>query len=110
MSGKLHGNRGETVVEVLAAVLICALSVALLFGSVMASVHIIETAEKTDERFYEGLSRAEEQTAPPLDSGSVELVLKSAPPPDPQPARTVDVDIFGESGLFSYAGKAGAGP
>lgn len=109
MSGKLHGNKGETVVEVLVSVLICALSVALLFGGIMASARINEGAEEDDVKFYEGFSAAEGQSTP-LDTGAVEIILKSAPPPEPQPSQRVDVDIYGGSELFSYAEKAGVGP
>ena len=48
MSEKLRNSRGETLVEVLASVLICALSVMLLFGAVMASGRIDLQAQAAD--------------------------------------------------------------
>lgn len=61
MREKLQSTRGETLVEALVSILICALSVALLFGAVMASIHMNQTAQKADIRYYQDLSRAERQ-------------------------------------------------
>lgn len=62
MKQKLQSAQGETLVEVLASILICALSVALLFGAVMASSRIDQTAQVTDERYYKALTKAERQS------------------------------------------------
>ena len=48
MSSKLKDQRGETLTEVLAAVLVSAISVALLFGGVMASASVENQARKWD--------------------------------------------------------------
>ena len=47
MREKLQSTRGETLVEALAAILICALSVALLFSAVMASARMDRLAQGT---------------------------------------------------------------
>lgn len=62
MRQKLQSSQGETLVEVLASILICALSVALLFGAVMASTHIDRTAQITDRQYYQALTKAERQS------------------------------------------------
>ena len=42
---KLHNSQGETLVEVLSSILIASLSVALLFGCVMASAGMDREAQ-----------------------------------------------------------------
>lgn len=61
MREKLRDSRGETLVEVLASVLICALSVTLLFGAVMASSNIDLKAQEADGEYYDALTKAERQ-------------------------------------------------
>ena len=62
---KLRNNRGETLVEVLAAVLIAALSVTLLFGSVAATFTMDKDAQELDEAHYNAFSEAEAYTTEP---------------------------------------------
>ena len=56
---KLHCRRGETLVEVLAAVLICTLAVLLLTSFVVAAMRADKAAETGDEEFYAALNAAE---------------------------------------------------
>lgn len=62
MGRKLRNSRGETLVEVLASILICFLSVLLLFGAVGASGSMGLAAQAADARYYDDLSRAERQS------------------------------------------------
>ncbi len=62
MKRKWKDSRGETLVEVLASILIGTLSAALLFGTVLASVNIGRTAKAADEAFGTSLKAAERQT------------------------------------------------
>ncbi|WP_325199069.1 type IV pilus modification PilV family protein [Oscillibacter sp.] len=62
MREKLRSTQGETLVEVLASVLVCALSVMLLLGAVSASASIDLQAQAADSEYYEALSRAERQS------------------------------------------------
>ena len=59
MKNKLKSQKGETLVELLAAILISALSVALLMSGVAASIQMIRKSDETDDRFYQALSAAE---------------------------------------------------
>lgn len=61
MKRKWKDARGETLVEVLAAILIGTLSVALLFSAVMASSRMDKTAQTADEGFHAALKAAEGQ-------------------------------------------------
>lgn len=118
MRQKLKKNGGETLIEVLASILIAALSVALLFSAVMASARMDRSAEQTDDTFHASLRAAEEQdkedavTVPDDAKVTVEnkdsLVLETAEP---------SVVFYGGNGAISYAlqpaadkGEGGEGP
>ena len=93
MEKKLRGSGGETLVEVLASILIGALSVALLFGSIMASANITRQAQNSDEDYYKNLSAAEARTAPG-ENGTLTVNDSS-----------LDITIYGGGGTWSYARK-----
>ncbi len=90
MRRKWKDARGETLIEVLAAILIGALSVTLLFGAVMASGNLDQDAKAADEALNKALELAEKQDTPVADaaivptaevtvandSGSVPLLVK----------------------------------
>lgn len=71
MKRKLKSAQGETLVEVLAAILIGALSVALLFTAVMASVRMDEAARAVDEAYSAVLSKAEKQETAIADTEGI---------------------------------------
>lgn len=99
---KLHNSRGETLVEVLASILIASLSVALLFGCVMASTNMDRDAKKLDKEHYEALTVAEAQSGTGT-SGTVELQnIKNSG------KGNLSIEIFGDAGLYSYKKAAGA--
>lgn len=62
MRRKLRNSRGETLVELLASILICFLSVLLLFGAIGAAGNMDLTARASDARYYDDLSKAERQS------------------------------------------------
>lgn len=98
---KLRDSRGETLVEVLASILIASLSVALLFGCVMASSNMDRGAKKLDKEHYEALTAAEAQSGTGI-SGTVKLQnIKNSG------KGSLSVEIFGDAGLYSYKKAAG---
>ena len=115
MRKKLRDARGETLVEVLASVLIGALSVALLFTAVMASVNMDRNAQKTDEAFYGNFNKAEGQApaaevTPNVPDENGKIIVPSGTKvtvdntdstviATPTP---VDVDFYGGEGALSY--------
>lgn len=122
MREKLQSSRGETLVEVLASILICALSIALLFGAVMASTRMDQTAQEADARYYQDLSKAERQrkdpppgsesdvfTPPAGTAPAVKVENKSLPSPGelpPPPVTLGESDgllFYGTERLLSYA-------
>ena len=96
MRKKLRDNRGETLVEVLASILIAALSV---FSSIRASANIDRSARASDETYYEALSQAEGRTG---DSEPLEITVKNGG------VQTVlSVVRYGGKGAYSYAKEVG---
>ncbi len=103
MDRKLHDSRGETLVEVLASILISALSVALLFGGIMASVRMDKTAAEADEVHYAMLSAAETQEETPAARTGLEIEGGAAGTGGASPKKTFSVDLYGGGGMYSYA-------
>lgn len=115
MREKLRNSRGETLVEMLASVLVCSLSILLLFGAVAASTNIDLRAQEADGEYYAALTKAERQSKTPAggdaeadtysnlpgettvsvvsDSGSVEI----------KPNGTSQLHFYGTERLLSYA-------
>lgn len=97
MKRKLNDVRGETLVEVLCAILIGSLSVALLFSMVMASGNMDRSAKAADKIFNESLSKAEAQADPEADSGVTVTNTASGN------HTKLTVTFYGGEGALSYA-------
>lgn len=93
---KLRDSRGETLVEVLASILIASLSVALLFGCVMASTNMDRDAKKLDKEHYEALTAAEARSGTGTP-GTVKLQNK-----ENSMEGSLSIEIYGDTGLYSY--------
>lgn len=95
LRAKLNSSRGETLVELMAAILVAALSVGLLLGCVTASVNLNRQAKETDGSFYQDLTAAEAQRSP-VRTGQVSVT---------EDGQTVDlpVQVYGSGELWSYA-------
>ena len=107
---KLRSQRGETLVEVLASILIAALSVAMLLGGVAVSSNLGRQADTSDEYFYETLTAAENRQAPVTEGVSASPVVKLT---EGGTSIDIPVQVYGGEGLYSYAldtASGGAGP
>lgn len=93
---KFHNSRGETLVEVLASILIASLSVTLLFGCIMASTRMDREARKLDGDHYADLTAAETQSGPG-SSGAVDIQN-----PTNGTEESLPVQIYGGGELYSY--------
>lgn len=105
MSHKLKSQRGETLVEVMASLLIAALSVALLFTCVMASAGIDRTAREADEAYYKALTAAETQTVNadfPAKAGALKIENGTA-------SKELNITLYGGEGMYTLAAE-GSGP
>ena len=99
LAKKLHSRRGESLVEVLAAVLICALSVLLLASASVAAGNINHTASDHDEIYYQALNAAEARNEGPV--ASTTLTVSAAGASDVK----VTVNLYGnkDEGIYSFA-------
>lgn len=102
---KLNSSRGETLVETLAAILIAALSVAMLLGGVTVSANLGRQADRSDAYFYETLTAAENRQTP-VTSGVASPVVKITVSGT---SIELPVQVYGGEGLYSYALDTGGG-
>ena len=98
---KLKNDRGETLVEVLAAVLIATLSVTLLFSAVMVSSRMDANAKAADSGYYADFSNAENRTGTPLDETKTVRIERNGTSYTAEPT----IKIYGGNGVYSYKGK-----
>lgn len=97
MRKKLRSARGETLVEVLCAILIGALSVSLLFSTVMVSIRIDQSAKAADESLATDLSNAEVRGTE-VGSSMVTVKIKNT-----EITTDVAVILYGGQDVLSYA-------
>lgn len=108
MGKKVHSNRGETLIEVLASILIASLSVTLLFTCVMfSSTKKYSGDEGVDTEYYDALAKAEEQKAgtavSPLTPLNPKVTIKNSVTSGNQ---SFSIDIYGcDGGVYSYKEK-----
>lgn len=115
MREKLRNSRGETLVEVLVSVLVCALSITLLAGAVTASANIDLRAQAADTEYYTALSKAERQSRTPAGGSSEADTYNSLPGEtkvsvtsgggsvEIEPDATSKLYFYGTERLLSYA-------
>lgn len=100
---KLRNNKGETLVEVLASIIVASLSVALLFSCIMGSTSMDKSAREADEPYYKSLSAAELRQG---TSGETSVAITKTRPAGPEdlaaPEAKEDITIYGEDGVYSY--------
>lgn len=98
---KRKDSRGETLVEMLASILIAALSVALLFTCCMTAAAMGRDTREADGRYYEALSAAEEKAG---KEGESSVTVKGNGTED-----TIDVFLYGGEEMYSYQKGAASG-
>lgn len=104
MTRKLKSSKGETLVEVLASILVASLSVALLFGGVVASARIDSGAQQWDKEYYEALTAAEGHTEKAAEDPTApfQVIISDDDAGHQQKAK---IDLYGKTGAWSYTGK-----
>lgn len=107
MREKWRDERGETLIEVVASILIMTLSVLLLLSAAIVSVRINERAKELDKAFYSVWNAAEEQSTKALSSivlaGSTVEVKQISPVSGS--SVSVEVSFYGGEGVLSYLYK-----
>ena len=98
---KLRSQQGETLVELLASILIASLSVAMLLGGVAVSANLSRQADTSDKYFYETLTAAETRQTPVTES------IRPFPVVQLTEVGTTTIElpinVYGGEGLYSYA-------
>lgn len=98
---KLKSENGESIVEVLAAILIASLSVAFLTASVMTAVNMDRAAEAADAGYYESITAAETKALPDGD-GKVTIQGSGK-------NKDIEIQFYGGDDMYSYQ-KQEVGP
>lgn len=109
---KIHNVRGETLIEILASIVIGSLSLALMFGCIMASTDMDKKAKALDKQHYANLTAADAREDAPTDAPVTtptprpgEVTITRKPLPDevttPSPA-VLNITIYGENQMSSY--------
>ncbi len=102
---KLRAKRGESLVEVLCAILIFTLSSVAMYSMVMAASSINATAKEAEQTNLEQMLVAEKAEG----DGANGTVTMTVITPGGAVSTTVNVEIYGADGeLYSYF-KAGTG-
>lgn len=104
--GKLQGKTGETLVEMMASIVIASLAVALLFSAVMVTAKMDRRSKKADEEYYEALSAAEIRKNGPEETewaGTVTVTGSGAA------VKEMDILFYGGNGIYAYGPAGGSG-
>lgn len=103
MREKWRDERGETLVEVIASILIMTLSVLMLFSAVMVSARINKSARELDKAFYSVLNGAERQGGSDGAAVAASTVKVEQVSPAPGGSGDVPVNFYGGEGVLSYS-------
>ena len=99
---KLRSKSGETLAEVLVAILVVAVSASLFLGMVAVAARINRQAVKADARFYKAMSLLEEEDAVEQRSGSLRVEGSGV-------SEELPVTVFYGDDMVSYQLDGGAG-
>ena len=103
---KLRSKSGETLAEVLVAILVVAVSASLFLGMVAVSARINRQAVKADARFYKAMSLLERFEA---EEGAVEQRSGSLRVEGSGVSEELPVTVFYGDDMVSYQLDGGAG-
>ena len=98
---KLRSSRGETLTEILAAILVCGFSIMLLVGMITTSMRINTTAREMDGVFYEALSDVETHAFAATDDPCAVKFSQNGPG-STLPTLSLGVRSYTQNGLTVY--------
>lgn len=111
MEKKWSDERGETLVEVMASILIMTLAVLLLFSAVMTSIRINKSAQDLDKKFYVALNAAEEQKqGTEVTDNTIVPAGSKVKVGQGTDLTEIAVNFYGGEGALSYSYPSPAGP
>lgn len=97
---KLRSKRGESLVEVLCAVLIFTLSSVAMYSMVMAANNINANAKEADRAHQESMVIVEKAEGAPSAQGTITMTVAGTS--DTTAKVRIDVDIYESGELYSY--------
>lgn len=107
---KIHNDRGETLVEVLASIVIGSLSIALMFGCIMVSANMDKDAKALDIKHYAGLTAADARLETEDDDSDAAVykptfgnVTISREDLTEDLSMDLSIKIYGGEGMASYS-------
>ena len=108
LQNKLHSRRGESLTEVLVAMLVIALSVLLLAVMVTVAGSINAQTRRRDEQFYADLTDAEtfgnyNGAAPDSAARETVIITDVTETANPKLLASPDVTLHGSDRLLSYS-------
>lgn len=112
---KLKSKKGETLVGILVAVLIIALSAGMFAAMYSAAGNINLSARRRDEKFFESVENLEKNIESGGDNKADGTLTYTPTDENGNPEATgssqVNVEVFTEDGMTSYrkSGAAGGG-
>ena len=105
---KLKSVRGESLVELLASILIGGLSVMLLATIIMTSARVNDSVQKSDEDYYRSLEHAEAQDVP-MDAAGAAGAAGHVKVSGDGYTEEIPVTYYGGDGVLTYKMQPHAG-
>lgn len=103
---KLHSSRGESLAEVLVAILICAISLLMLSSAIYSAGNILDRSGQKMDEIYAGINSMEAKS---LENVTVtdNQTLKISSEKNPTAPDTITITIYRDeaTGLASYKVK-----
>lgn len=95
---KIKDKKGETIVEVLCAVLVAGIAVELLFSCIVMSNNMAQKARKADEEVMTSIEKAEVQSSTDAKTG-LEITISYETEPDTE---EFSIKAYGDNDIYSY--------
>ena len=98
---RMKDEKGETLAEVLVAILIVTLSTVMFLGMISCAYRISQKGTKADALFYQTMSLLEnfEANEDTVSAGSTTLTVEAG---DGSVSQPFSVDVFSGNGMVSY--------
>lgn len=112
---KANEKKGETIIEVLCAILVGALAAGLLMYCITASVSMAKNAKKADKELMISIGESEEQSprpadplnpveipALPISGAAAEITYVDESDTAIGSPETISIKVYGRSNVYSY--------
>lgn len=103
MKRKFKNPKGETIIEVLCAILVAGLASGLLMSCFIASHSMAQQARKADRNLRKSITAAEEQRG--ASATEMNVKIKYIIGNSPNGESTIPVYAYGDNNVYSYKKK-----